>query len=329
MKFRTPVTIPRQPFDFSHRDEILLTGSCFAENIGKKLQDNKFVTDINPFGTLYNPASVSESLQKLLSPEEVSLADLFEYEGVFHHFSYYSRFSSPRPETSLQTMNGRLFQSAGNLKRTERLIVTFGTAFVYRLKSSGQVVSNCHKLPEKMFIREMLSVDHIVDEWSRLLPALWEQVPGLKILFTVSPVRHWKDGARTNQLSKSALLLATDILQKQYPEKISYFPAYEIMMDELRDYRFYADDMFHPSPLAIDYIWETFARHFLTAGTKKIIHEWQEIKKAVDHRPLLPESEAYRRFISQTLLKAEHFNQKFPFFDITKEIEQLRVKKQI
>lgn len=177
-----------------------------------------------------------------------------------------------------------------------------------------------------MFDRSMLSVTEIVSEWRELLLSLWEQNPELKILFTVSPIRHWKDGAHGNQLSKATLLLAIDELQMAYPKRIAYFPAYEIMMDELRDYRFYATDMLHPSELAIDYIWQRFTENFLSDETKGILKEWAEIQKAINHRPFQPESDAYKRFISQTLLKMERINEKFPSFDLTKEKEIIKSK---
>ncbi|MDR1161848.1 MAG: GSCFA domain-containing protein [Tannerellaceae bacterium] len=326
MEFRTPVTIPGLIFDFSYQDDIMLMGSCFAENIGTKLYEAKFTVDINPFGILYNPASVALSLKALLHPAQFSADDLFEHEGLFHSFAHHSRFSSPSPDESADKINRRLAVSSATISNASRLIITFGTAFVYRLKSTGQIVSNCHKLPEKMFSRELVSPDYIISEWNTLLLSLWEQNPDIKLLFTVSPVRHWKDGAHHNQLSKATLLLAIDALQRKYPERIGYFPAYELLMDELRDYRFYAGDMLHPSPVAIDYIWECFVRHCLAGESQTLLQAWREIQKAMDHKPFQPQSEGYRRFISQTLLKAEQISRKFPFFDMTKEIEQLRSK---
>ena len=177
-----------------------------------------------------------------------------------------------------------------------------------------------------MFDRSMLSVAEIVSEWKELLLSLWEQCPDLKILFTVSPIRHWKDGAHGNQLSKATLLLAADTLQMAYPERIAYFPAYEIMMDELRDYRFYATDMLHPSELAVDYIWQRFIENFLSTDTSAILKEWGDIQKAINHKPFQPDSEAYKRFILQTLLKMERISKKIPSFDIRKEIEIVKSK---
>lgn len=326
MELYTYIHIPRAPFRFSCTERMLLLGSCFAENIGTRLARNKFNVDINPFGTLYNPASIAAALRRLLHPERFTAGDLLQHEGVYHSFSHHSRFSSTSETECLRNINDRLEASTNEFRKTTYLVVTLGTAYVYRLKSSGEVVANCHKLPEKMFDRSMLTVGKIIAEWKELLLSLWEQNPDLKILFTVSPIRHWKDGAHGNQLSKATLLLSVDELQAAYPERIAYFPAYEIMMDELRDYRFYATDMLHPSELAIDYIWQRFTENFLSDETKGILKEWAEIQKAINHRPFQPESDAYKRFISQTLLKMERINEKFPSFDLTKEMEIIKSK---
>ena len=303
-----------------------MLGSCFAENIGKKLEENKFKTDLNPFGTLYNPSSIAEAIRMLLYPERFTGDDLFRHEGVYHSFSHHGRFSSPSETECLENINGRLFSSAEIIRKARRMIITLGTAWVYRLRSTGKIVSNCHKLPEKMFDRQMLSVDEITTEWKSLLLSLWEQNPELKILFTVSPIRHWKDGAHGNQLSKATLLLAVEQLQKDFPEQTAYFPAYEIMMDELRDYRFYADDMLHPSLQAVEYIWERFTETMLSRETQAILKEWKDIQKAINHKPFQPKSEAYKHFISQTLLKMERLNEKFPYFDMTNEIAVIKKK---
>lgn len=326
MELYTYIHIPKAPFQFSCTEHMMLLGSCFAENIGTRLSEDKFNVDINPFGTLYNPASIAAAVRMLLHPERFTARDLLQHEGVYHSFAHHSRFSSTSETECLENINDRLFASAGEFRKTAYLVVTLGTAYVYRLKSSRKVVANCHKLPEKMFDRSMLSVAEIVSEWKELLLSVWEQNPEMKILFTVSPIRHWKDGAHGNQLSKATLLLAVDELQTAYPERIAYFPAYEIMMDELRDYRFYATDMLHPSELAVDYIWERFTENFLSDETKGILKEWAEIQKAINHRPFQPESDAYKRFISQTLLKMERINEKFPSFDITKEMEIIKSK---
>lgn len=326
MEFRTVVTIPKSLSCFTQDDRIILLGSCFVEHIGAKLAENKFSVDINPFGILYNPLSIAASLEKLLHPKHFSPADLFEHEGVYHSFAHHSRFPFPSPEESLTEINTRLFASSRNLLDATKLIITFGTAYIYKLKSDHRIVSNCHKLPDRFFYRERLSVEAIVEKWEQVCMAIWEQNPRLDILFTVSPVRHWKDGAHTNQISKSILLLASEELCMRFPEKVTYFPSYEIMMDELRDYRFYGDDMIHPSGKAIDYIWERFTESFFSQEIRSLLKEWKNIQKALHHKPFQPQSEAYHSFITQTLLKAEQIMKKYPYFQLSEEIELLRTK---
>lgn len=323
MELYTPVYLPKSLFTFSYADRILLLGSCFTENIGKRLQENKFHAEINPFGILYNPASVSGAIRMLIRPERFSGKDLFLQGGVYHSYSHHGCFSMESEADTLTQINNRLEAAAGELRQVTRLMVTFGTAYVYRLKSNGRIVANCHKQPDCLFTRERLSVEAIVADWHELLLSLWEHNPKAKVVFTVSPIRHWKDGAHENQLSKATLLLAIEALQKAYPDRVDYFPAYEIMMDELRDYRYYADDMFHPSPLAVEYIWQRFKENRFTEESTQAMSAWEEIRKAISHRPFHPEGEAYRQFIHQTLLKMEQLQKKFPSFDLEKEREEL------
>lgn len=326
MELYTHINIPKASFSFSYQEKTLLLGSCFAENIGKKLEENKFKVDSNPFGTLYNPSSIAEAVRILLRPEQFTTNNLFQHHGIYHSFSHHSRFSSPSEVKCLANINDRLTRSSSTIREAGRMIITWGTAYVYKLKESGQVVSNCHKLPEKLFTRELLSVNDIVATWKCLLLSIWEENPELKVLFTVSPIRHWKDGAHGNQISKATLLLAVDQLQTAFPKQISYFPAYEIMMDELRDYRFYADDMLHPSVQAIEYIWQRFIESSFSVDTQEILKEWNNLQKAINHKPFQPESKAHKQFISQTLLKMERLNEKFPYFDITNEIKVIKKK---
>lgn len=321
---RIPWAKPR--FQFDYADRITLMGSCFAESIGSLLTENKFTTDVNPFGILYNPASVAEGLRMLLHPERFTPEDLFLHEGTYHSFAHHGRFSSTSADECLERINGRLFQSSDFLREATRLVITLGTAYVYRLRSTGKIVANCHKLPEGLFERRRLSASEIVEEWRPLLLALWEQNPELKILFTVSPIRHWKDGAHENQLSKATLLLAEEALRQEFPERIDYFPAYEILLDELRDYRFYADDMLHPSPLAVDYIWQHFVGHLLSADARSALMEWEGIRKALLHKPFHPESEAYAGFLRNTLARIARLHERLPSLPLDKEEEELRAK---
>lgn len=326
MDFQTPVSISKPTFTFSYSDQILLLGSCFAENIGSKLTEKKFMVDINPFGILYNPASVAVAVRSLLNPTFFTVNDLFFHEEVYHSFMHHSRFSSISSAECLKQINERLDTSSQKLKKATRLVITLGSSYVYRLKTTGEVVANCHKLPDSLFERSSLSVTEIVKEWEALINIVQMQNPDLKILFTVSPIRHWKDGAHGNQLSKARLLLAIDKLINLFPNIVSYFPAYEIQLDELRDYRFYAEDMIHPSTLAVEYIWNRFSSSHFTPDTLSTLTEWGKIQKSLTHKPLHPNSKSYQTFLHQTLLKMDGIQQKFPSFDITDDINWLKSK---
>lgn len=318
--FSTPVNIQPAPFDLSFRDKILLAGSCFAEEIGGLLTENKFDVDVNPFGALYNPLSLDDALRRLASGKPYIHSDLFLHEGRYYSFAHHSKFSSADADTALKMMNDRIELSTLQLKECSLLIVTWGTAFGYRLKSGdGKVVANCHKLPAETFIREMLSIDEILCRWNYLLASLFALNPNLHLVLTVSPIRHLNDGAQGNQISKSTLIIAADRLRQSFPDRISYFPAYEIMMDELRDYRFYADDMLHPSRTAVEYIWEKFRNSYFSSETKTAYDAWQPIRKALRHVPFNPKSETYRKFVEHSLAKLESISEKYPFFDVSNE----------
>ena len=323
MQLHTPISIPSSPTPITYAGRLMLFGSCFAENIGEKLAANKFQVDINPFGILYNPLSLKSALTNLLDRRTFTGKDLFEHHGVYHSFAHHSRFSAVDVQECLSMINERIIRSAQELREADRLIITFGTAFVYHLKETGMVVSNCHKLPEKLFHRERISTEQIVTEWRELITALRAENPKLKLLFTVSPIRHWKDGAHENQLSKATLLLAIDQLVKEF-DYCSYFPAYEIVMDELRDYRFYAEDMIHPSGQTVDYIWKRFAETQLSKESRDLMSEWQKLHKALQHRPFNPKTESYKNFLQQNLLKAEQLTKKCPTFALSTEVAQIR-----
>jgi lysophospholipase L1-like esterase len=208
------------------------------------------------------------------------------HEGVYHSFSHHSRFSGTDKAAVLEKINTRLADSSGFLRQAKLLIITFGTASVYRLASTGKVVSNCHKLPAREFEEERLTVEQITEQWNNLIRDIRTINPNLKILFTVSPIRHWKNGANANQLSKAVLLLAVDEIIQSNPQCF-YFPAYEIVLDDLRDYRFYADDLIHPNSQAIDYIWGKFCDAYFDLSTVKLIREYEKEQKAMNHRKII------------------------------------------
>jgi len=309
MKFRTEVIIENAGFEVNHQSNILFLGSCFAENIGTMLEKSRFKTDINPFGILYNPLSIAQSIDFLFTNKQFSINDLVNHEGVWHSFSHHSRFSGLNAEEVLETMNKRMQVSADFLRKTDYLFITLGTAWVYFLKQTGKVVSNCHKLHNNIFTRELTSVEKIVNELSKQLEQLLILNKKLRIIFTVSPVRHWKDGALGNQLSKATLLLAINALQKQF-SRVSYFPAYEIVMDDLRDYRFYADDLLHPNSQAIEYIYEKFASCYFSKETNELNAEIQAVERAKAHRPFNPTTQNHQTFLDKLNKRIEILDQK-------------------
>ena len=321
MNFQTSVELPAGLPPICHTDHILLMGSCFAENIGALLADAKFRLEQNPFGILYNPLSISSALREIAAKKEYTEKDLFAYRGLWHSPMHHGSFSASTPEETLQHINGRLQQAHQAMQELGWLILTFGTAYVYEQKETGKVVANCHKLPENNFNRRLLSVAEIVEEYTSLITDLAAGNPNLKILFTVSPIRHIRDGMHANQLSKSTLLLAIDRLQQLFPQYAFYFPSYEIVLDELRDYRFYAEDMLHPSPLAVRYLWQRFSETFFSAETKQVMIEVDDIRRDLAHKPFHPESEAYQRFLGQIVLKIERLIGKYPYLDFQKETE--------
>lgn len=326
MEFRTKVELPIGQCTIDHSSRLMLWGSCFAESIGKYLCDNKFTCDTNPFGVLYNPLSISKAINLLTDKDTYS--DLRFGNGKWYSLMHHSTFSSAEKEECLARINKRFKAGKENLRNANWLILTWGTAWVYEWKETGEIVGNCHKLPDKLFQRRLLDVTEIVENYRQLFSKVRQQNPQIHVLFTVSPIRHAKDGFHGNQVSKSILLLAIEKLCTEY-SFCHYFPSYEIMIDELRDYRFYADDMLHPSDLAVSYIWECFCQCCFGKETLSLMKEWNEIKKGLEHKPFHPESETYRRFLSQILLKIESVKEKFPYLDVQNEISlcQMRLKK--
>lgn len=319
MEFRTKINIQASKDKIDHRTSVLMLGSCFAENIGVELKNAKFNIIINPFGILYNPQSVSQALDIIGRNRVFTENDIFQYNGLYHSYYHHGDFSDQDSARCLEKINSSILTSSSQLPKTDVLIVTFGTAYVYKLEENGLVVGNCHKLPASRFNRYRMDVNLIVGIWKETIKMLRRINPQMKIIFTVSPVRHLKDGTHENQLSKSVLLLAIDKLCSEC-DKIDYFPSYEIVMDELRDYRFYAEDMLHVNDIAVKYIWEKFKDTYFSQETNSIIDEWSKLALAIGHRPFNPQSGEYKHFLKQTLLKVEGFQRKYPYIYCEKEI---------
>lgn len=326
-KFQTIVDVPKFMTQTGYGKRNLFMGSCFTENVGAKMKALKYQVDINPFGILYNPNSVAQAIDILLKKKEFSDADLVQHNNLWHSFAHHGRFSNAKKNLALKGINQRIEKSSGFLRNTEFLFITFGTAWVYRLKTTGQVVANCHKIPANEFVRERLNVDEIVSEYTQLLNHIWEQNKHLNVVFTVSPIRHWKDGAIENQRSKATLLLAIEKLQAVFgSEKCMYFPSYEIVMDELRDYRFYADDMLHLTDFAVQHIWEIFESKLVDAKSQKTAREILKISNAANHRPINKFTKQHQHFLEKMLQTCVELEANKPYLKLKLEKEYFKVQ---
>lgn len=311
MQWQTVITVPAFPQRMNYRTPALFVGSCFASNMGDAMRQRKFPVTINPFGVAYNPHSVAQALQRLRHGNLFEEKELVCCQGLWTTFAHHSSFSHPDAATFLQQANEALQKSRNAFLSASFLVVSLGTSWAYRHKEKNIIVANCHKFPAADFERISLSAEAAAElfaqEISADLSRTW--------IFTVSPVRHWKDGAHGNQVGKARLLLAIEKLQQQFPN-VLYFPAYEIMMDELRDYRFYGEDMLHPSAQAVNYIWQRFSEAALDGDTKKIMHEVETIIAAQQHRPLHENTDAHRKFLTDLHRKIQDFSVRYPFIHL-------------
>lgn len=325
MELTTRIDITPSTDKIKHGDTVLTLGSCFADEMGERMDHEKFDVVVNPFGTLYNPSSICAHVLRCLSERYYQAGDpeIFEADGLWHSWMHHGSFSDPDRDKLLSRLNAMLHLTAQTLRTARWLIVTFGTAYVYRLKQNGMLVANCHKQPDSLFLRERIPAVDIADMWKQALQLLSAVNPQLKVIFTVSPIRHRRDGLHQNQLSKAELLLGIDALSASatLSELHSYFPSYEILLDELRDYRFYANDLAHPSQMAVDYIYERFCHTYMTPGTMALAAQCRDVYRALAHLPFRPESTQYQQFLRQTLEKIHQLRQEHPYLDFAEEIE--------
>ena len=321
-KFHTEVEVPSYGWQTGYAKKNMFIGSCFTENVGNRMAELAYDVDINPFGILYNPLSVGNSLQILLDKKEFTEADLIEAGGLWHSFYHHGRFSSINPEDCLVKINERIKSSAEYLLTADFLFITFGTAWVYNYKKTGQTVSNCHKIPAKEFQRTRLSVNEIVDFLNPILERVNQVNPELKMVFTVSPIRHWNDGAIENQRSKSALILATDeLIRINNAQNLDYFPSYEIVMDELRDYRFYTEDMIHLTDFTVTHIWEKFSDSLIDRKSRETSNRINKILLAKKHRPIHRNTQEFKNFLKLTLEQIDKIANEFPHINLMLEKE--------
>jgi len=323
MLFRTEIHPKKSSFEISHADKIFSIGSCFADCMGNRFQDAQFHIYSNPFGVLYNPLSIFGNLEHALRKEAIKTDQIVESRASYFHYQFHSEINAHSVSSLLEQVHAINQSVSESLANANFLFITLGTAFVYYLKQTSVSVANCHRQPADVFDKRMLSVDEIVKAFNQFYEQLKIQNPNIKIVITVSPVRHIKDTLELNVVSKAILLLSCHEIVKQNAHNVSYFPAYEMMMDDLRDYRFYKEDMIHPTVQAESYIWEKFAECYFSEETLKINKEIAEIQTALSHRPFNIETEEYVRFIKKTEAKILKLCDKIPS---TRLLEKLALK---
>ncbi len=314
----------------NHRQKLLLIGSCFTENMGAKLKLHKFDVLENPNGILFNPISITKSITSYIDNNQYTAADLFYQNEYWNSWEHHSRFSHPDQELCLQGINQSQQSAHYFLKNTDWLLLTLGSAFAYTLNFSapgtadgvagaeGGLVANCHKVPTDKFNKKLLSADEITSALQEMLTAVKAVNPKIKIIFTISPVRHLRDGFVENNRSKATLIQAVHALIEKEEDRF-YFPAYELVIDDLRDYRFYAEDMVHPNYAATNYVWEKFVAACIDEPTQKLMEEINTINAAKSHKPFHPTSRQHKKFLQTNLEKVNQLNCQYPYINFEEE----------
>lgn len=304
MEFKTTIPAHQGLFEISHDSRIMLVGSCFSNEIGNKLSQSGFHTLVNPFGTLFNSYSIGKSLTTTVRNKKFDSADFFEHNSLWHSFKLHSKFSGLHLNDCIEKINKSVEEANKFIFDTDVLIITLGTAWVYELNETEKIVANCHKMPQQLFNRRKLGLNEIISEYTHLIEHLKGANSKLKIIFTVSPVKHLRDGFVDNNWSKSTLNISVHELMRRF-DFIDYYPAFEIMNDDLRDYRFYKNDMLHPNDLATQYIYDHFQNAYCTDETKKIAKEFYQLSKSTEHKVVNVGSSENTKFINDFKSRAE------------------------
>ena len=312
MQFTTPITIPQSDHVIDYDSKILAFGSCFAENVAEKFDYYKFQNTVNLFGILFHPWAIHNIIHRAIAEEFFVEQDLFFANELWHCFEVHSDCSSNHKENLLKQLNQKLIVLKTQIQSASHLIITFGTAWVYRKKTTQKIVANCHKVPQTEFEKELLTATAIQQAIEETLAAIRGVNPNVHVVLTVSPVRHLKDGFIENQQSKSNIIIALHQAIRQFPAMANYFPSYEIMIDELRDYRFYAQDMLHPNAMAIEFIWEKFSQTYLSQEGQLIMKQVAVIQQGLHHRPFHPHTESHQQFLTNLQHKIMLLHEQFP-----------------
>lgn len=321
MIFRKVIDIKPAPQQYDHQSHFMLWGSCFADRLTDYLREELYPVAVSPYGIMYNPISIAEGMERLLAGATPTVDELVEWDGRWHSMMHHGAFSHPSREMALRRMVDAFHTAERELPETDLFVFTLGTAWIY--EEAGRVVNNCHKLPASRFTRRRLSVKEIVERWAPLLKRLLERCPSARVLLTVSPIPHYRDGAHESRLSKAVLLLAAEELLRHLPERVHYFPSYEIMQDELRDYRFYGEDMTHPSDQAVAYIMERFGETFLLREEMPLLSSWHKIRRQLHHRPLSDDPDRLREYYSHLLDSLRQINTQLPREILADEIDRI------
>jgi hypothetical protein len=324
MKWKIDFKIDSINSPANYQDKMLIAGSCFAENIGRFLIKYKFDALINPHGILHNPASLVATLDVCLMNQKYTESDLFFDHGLWHSWDHHESFSNVDKSRCLRNINSSVEKAHEQFNQADWLILTFGSAGIYRLIAEGRIVSNCHKRPASEFDYYLMPPEKVISILDDFIQRLFEQNRKIKIVFTVSPVRYVRYGLTESNLSKAVLLYAVHELVKKY-ERLYYFPSYEIVIDELRDYRFYGEDLAHPSPQASQYVWDRFAEYFMSAEAKSILETIKDIIQSAGHRPLHPASGEYKKFAEAQLKRVENIEKDYPFINFEPEKEKFKM----
>ena len=315
MQFRTQIPIPKSKYTIDYSSKIVSIGSCFAVNMAAKLDYFKFQNSCNPFGILFHPLATEKLIDFAVSRKQFTESDIFFHNERWHCFDAHSDLSNPNKDDLIASLNASIINTKKELEQASHLIITYGTAWVYRDRENNQVVANCHKVPQKEFEKELLSTDTIQQSIVNTIKLVKSVNPSCTIIFTISPVRHIKDGFIENTLSKSNLFSALHSILKMeyYRVSTTYFPSYEIVMDELRDYRFYDDDMLHPNAVAINYIWERFQQTTISESAFMTMDEIVNIQKSLSHKPFNPNSESHLKFVATLHEKISKLQSQYSF----------------
>jgi len=318
--FRTVIEEIEHSLSIEHPDQILTLGSCFSQEMGNRLADNKFNVSINPFGTIFNPLSIIELLELTLGSRESLGESVIERDGLYYNYKFHSSFHADTKDKLAAQVETSLNLVKSTLTNTKVLFLTFGTAWVHEIKDRKLLVANCHKMPRNGFDKRMLDIQEIIPSFFGIKEMIQEINPDLQIVLTVSPVRHRKETLALNSASKSVLRLACHYLSSMAPD-VLYFPSYEVVMDDLRDYRYYDKDLIHLNEQGLDYIWQIFSKTYFSKKTSNTLKQWQEVSRALSHKPFNPDSHKHQQFLLSTLNKLQKLKS---VLQVDKEIASIK-----